>query len=91
MEKLVVLTMFYGGKMQRMLDSSVTHLVTMEASGVRQCVHVYCTVYCDLPSYPRPTSGNYAHYMYMRVHVATHTAVIRIHCDDNIMTMCTVL
>ena len=34
MEKLVVLTMFYGGKMQRMLDSSVTHLVTMETSGV---------------------------------------------------------
>ena len=34
MEKLVVLTMFYGGKMQRMLDSSVTHLVTMDTSGV---------------------------------------------------------
>ena len=34
MEKLVVLTMFYGGKMQRMLDSTVTHLVTMDTSGV---------------------------------------------------------
>ena len=42
MEKLVVLTMFYGGKMQRMLDSSVTHLVTMDTSGVGQLI---CTLY----------------------------------------------
>ena len=41
MEKLVVLTMFYGGKMQRMLDSSVTHLLTMETSGVWKFVHVF--------------------------------------------------
>ena len=39
MEKLVVLTMFYGGRMQRMLDSAVTHLITMETSGVRE-LHV---------------------------------------------------
>ena len=34
-EKLCVLLLFNGGKMQRRLDSKVTHLVTMETSGVR--------------------------------------------------------
>ena len=54
MEKLVVLTMFYGGKMQRMLDSSVTHLVTMDASGVGHlhgtcaCMRVY-KIYAVVP------------------------------------------
>lgn len=47
MEKLVVLTMFYGGKMQRMLDSTVTHLVTMDTSGVSTI----------RPSYSYPLSG----------------------------------
>jgi hypothetical protein len=41
MEKLVVLTMFYGGKMQRMLDSTVTHLVTMDTSGVSTIYPLY--------------------------------------------------
>lgn len=34
-EKLCVLLLFHGGKMQRRLDSSVTHLVTVETTGVR--------------------------------------------------------
>ena len=33
-EKLCILLLFHGGKMQRRLDSTVTHLVTIETSGV---------------------------------------------------------
>lgn len=33
-EKLCLLLAYYGGRMQRRLDSKVTHLVTMETRGV---------------------------------------------------------
>ncbi len=34
-EKLCVLVAYYGGRMQRRLDPTITHLVTMEMTGVR--------------------------------------------------------
>ena len=35
MEKLACLVLYYGGRLQLRLDAAVTHLVTMDTTGVR--------------------------------------------------------
>ena len=53
MEKVCVLVAYYGGRMQQRLDATVTHLITVETTGVRER-HV-CLSHSGKDSRPRWT------------------------------------